>query len=59
IIYPHERYEFILSYIKNRMDKEHTVEDLIAEIKEIGLNKPYIEKLIAAAWNEYRKGGRI
>ena len=57
IIYPHERYEFILSYIKNKMDKDkgYTLEDMSREIKGIGLNKPYIDQLIIRAWNEYKK----
>lgn len=57
IIYPHERYEFILSYIKNKMskNKNYTFEDLSREIKEIGLNKPYIGQLIIRAWSEYKK----
>ncbi|MEM2123052.1 MAG: phosphoribosyltransferase [Candidatus Bathyarchaeia archaeon] len=58
IIYPHERYEFILSYLKNKADEGYTAKDLLEEIKGIGLDKPHIEGLIAAAWNEYRKDGK-
>lgn len=56
IIYPHERYEFILSYLKNKVGKGYTVKDLLAEIKAVGLDKPYIERLVAAAWSEHVKG---
>ncbi|MEM3607739.1 MAG: phosphoribosyltransferase [Candidatus Bathyarchaeia archaeon] len=59
IIYPHERYEFILSYLKGKAGKGCTVEDLIAEVKGIGLDKPYVERLVAAAWDEYRRGGGV
>ncbi len=53
IIYPHERFEFILSYIKNNLHKGYTLNNIVSRIEKIGLNQPYVRQLAAEAWSEF------
>ncbi len=52
IVYPHERFEFIKSYIKNNIEKKCCFNDVLNEIHKSGLRQSYVRLLARDAWNE-------
>jgi hypoxanthine phosphoribosyltransferase len=51
VVYPHERFEFFIYYIKNNRGKGYTLKDILDQIEKIGFTAPHIKQLVTEAWN--------